>query len=127
MEQIRYAQEVAERIACKNHRIHPACEDTQELAPGQTLSMSACTASSDGQPPYMAKGLSLLSQGDSSADTPQPLATRGFKRALHCSGVDSCQRAKMMTTKLFTSNGSSHEVMLQNVRAGARGKIDIFD
>eukprot|EP00973_Karenia_brevis_P084624 11743281-Karenia_brevis.AAC.1 len=58
MEQIRYAQEVAGRIASRSHRIHPACEDTQALAPGQILSMSACTAGSDGQPPYMAKGQS---------------------------------------------------------------------
>eukprot|EP00973_Karenia_brevis_P040066 5532515-Karenia_brevis.AAC.1 len=76
MEQIRYAQEVAGRIASRNHRVHPACENTQDLALGQILYMSACTASSDGQPPDLVKGLALPFQGDNSEETPHTLETR---------------------------------------------------
>eukprot|EP00973_Karenia_brevis_P004705 646539-Karenia_brevis.AAC.1 len=80
MEQIRYAQEVAGRIASREHRMHLACEDTQDLAPGQILCMSACAASSDGQPPYMPKGLSLF-QGDSSEETPQTSGNQRFQES----------------------------------------------
>eukprot|EP00973_Karenia_brevis_P025758 3554357-Karenia_brevis.AAC.1 len=77
MEQVRHAQEVASRI--RTHRVHPASEDTQGLNPKQVLSISACTASSGGQPPYLVKGLAMSFHGDNSEQTPTPLETRGFK------------------------------------------------
>eukprot|EP00973_Karenia_brevis_P009064 1226594-Karenia_brevis.AAC.1 len=82
----------------------------------QILSISACTASSGGRPPYLVKGLSLPFYGDNSEETPQPLETSGFKRAFHCSQVDSSHRAKVMTTKLFTSNEGSHEACSNTLR-----------
>eukprot|EP00973_Karenia_brevis_P038771 5350968-Karenia_brevis.AAC.1 len=83
MEQVRYAQAVASRMARRTHSVHPASEDTQGIGPKQVSSISACTASSGGQPPYLVKGLAMPFHGDSPEETPNTLGNRWFSKG-HC-------------------------------------------
>eukprot|EP00973_Karenia_brevis_P082083 11381340-Karenia_brevis.AAC.1 len=63
------------------HYVHPASDSTEGLDRGSKISISAAAACSGGQSPHFAQGLALPYHGGKTQDTPQVLATRGFKRA----------------------------------------------
>eukprot|EP00973_Karenia_brevis_P057809 8045900-Karenia_brevis.AAC.1 len=74
---------------------------------GTKISSSAAAAAcSGGQSPYFAPSLALPYHGGETHQAPQGLATRGFKRASEHSELhvgDVRQKAKMLTTRIFTS------------------------